>query len=251
MKESKIKLKNLPSKWILNTNPLFNTHTLGTFDEHELPGAGILPSLWFYWYSLVYQPPVFRFDIRMILWHHGGFLMCFGCLHHQGGHRGHRRQQGRHDGAWWRGGLVYHFQNDSLTLRRLPDMSRMSPSPRWTTRASSSARSTWWSMGAGWSSFSSRGYCWQHQTCTRVFKTIFFCLDYFLCQEVCLDINQTDLQDWGCFDWCLNQSHQSITCCSPASGTWPGLTDASPRCWCSPAGRKWGNYSISKILFWK
>ena len=145
---------------------------------------GILPSLWFYWYSLVYQPPVFRFDIRMILWHHGGFLICFGCLHHQGGHRGHRRQQGRHDGAWWRGGLVYHFQNDSLTLRRLPDMSRMSPSPRWTTRASSSARSTWWSMGAGWSSFSSRGYCWQHQTCTRVIKTISFYLDYFLCWEV-------------------------------------------------------------------
>ena len=107
------------SPWsiILNIFPPshLNTPTLGTFDEHELPGAGILPSLWFYWYSLIYQPPVFRFDIRMILWHHGGFLICFGCLHHQGGHRGHRRQQGRHDGAWWRGGLVYHFQNDSLT----------------------------------------------------------------------------------------------------------------------------------------
>ena len=25
-----------------------NTPTLGTFDEHELPGAGVLPSLWFY-----------------------------------------------------------------------------------------------------------------------------------------------------------------------------------------------------------
>ena len=26
----------------------FNTPTLGTFDKHELPGAGVLPSLWFY-----------------------------------------------------------------------------------------------------------------------------------------------------------------------------------------------------------
>ena len=184
---------------------IFNTPTLGTFDEHELPGAR-------------------HFTIPLVL------LIFFGIS---------------------ASSVQVWYQNDSLTSRWLPDMSRMSPSPRWTSRASSSARSSWWSMGAGWSSFSSRGYCWQHQTCTRVFKTIFFCLDYFLCQEVCLDINQTDLQDWGCFDWCLNQSHQSITCCSPASWTWPGLTDASPQCWCSPAGRKWGNYSISKILFWK
>ena len=43
---------------------------------------------------------------RMILWHYGGFLICLGCLHHQGGQRGHRPQQGLHDWAWERGGVV-------------------------------------------------------------------------------------------------------------------------------------------------
>ena len=61
---------------------------------------------------------------RMILWHNGGFLICLGCLHHQGGHRGHRRQQGCHDGAWERGGVVLVAEATADNTRPAQEYSR-------------------------------------------------------------------------------------------------------------------------------
>ena len=61
---------------------------------------------------------------RMILWHNSGFLICLGCLHHQGGQRGHRCQQGLHDGAWEQGGVVLVAEATADNTRPAQEYSR-------------------------------------------------------------------------------------------------------------------------------
>ena len=144
-------------------------------------------------------------------WHCGGFETGLRCLLRPGGRRREHLHRPRHDADGGVPGVFDLFQSTSLwklTLWGHWDRSQMSRTPWGMAWTATPPSSTCWSLGGGGNHW--QADCWQHHTCTRVFKTIFSWLDYFLCWEICLDINQTDLQMWCCFDLHLaDRSHQS------------------------------------------